>query len=76
MPTRIKSKKEAKADEPKPMKDSDIQESVAEEEREELDVLEFLQAVDEFKRKTNTAFPTWSEILEIVKSLGYRKKGR
>lgn len=76
MTTKIKSKKDAASGEPKPMKDSDIQKNVAEKEKEELEVLEFLQAVDEFKRKTNTAFPTWSEILEIVKSLGYRKKSR
>ena len=42
-------------------------------EKGDLEVLEFIQAVDRYKRKTQKAFPTWSEILGILKSLGYRK---
>lgn len=37
------------------------------------DVLEFIQAIDDYKRKENRPFPSWSEILEIVKSLGYER---
>ncbi len=37
------------------------------------DVLEFVRAIDEFKRKNDKPFPTWSEVLGIVQSLGYRK---
>jgi len=42
---------------------------------EEIDqeVLEFIQAIDEFKRKQNKPFPSWSDILRILKELGYRK---
>lgn len=43
------------------------------EERVELDTLEFIQAVDRFKRKTLKVFPSWSEILEILRTLGYQK---
>jgi len=34
---------------------------------------EFLMAIDEYKRKNRRPFPTWTEILEIIKALGYRK---
>lgn len=44
-----------------------------EEERVDLETLEFIQAVDRFKRKTLKVFPTWTEILEILRTLGYRK---
>jgi len=34
---------------------------------------EFVQAVNEYKRVNNKAFPTWTEVLEVIKKLGYRK---
>jgi hypothetical protein len=34
---------------------------------------EFVMAVDTYKRLNNRPFPTWTEVLEIVKQLGYRK---
>ena len=34
---------------------------------------EFLQAVDSYKRANNRPFPSFTELLEIVKALGYRK---
>lgn len=37
------------------------------------DVLEFITAVDEYKRIHRRPFPTWSEVLDIVKSLGYAR---
>ncbi len=37
------------------------------------DVLEFIQAVDDYKRLEGRPFPTWSEVLEIVKELGYER---
>ena len=33
----------------------------------------FMRAMDEYKRKSGRPFPTWSEVLEVVMSLGYRK---
>lgn len=39
----------------------------------EPDVLEFIQAIDDYKRQAARPFPSWSEILEIVKRLGYER---
>jgi len=39
----------------------------------EADVIELITAVDEYKRKFQRPFPSWSEILDIVKTLGYAK---
>lgn len=33
----------------------------------------FLSAIDAFKRANNKTFPTWTEILEVIRLLGYRK---
>lgn len=33
----------------------------------------FLMAIDVFKRVNNKTFPSWSDVLEIVRRLGYRK---
>ena len=37
------------------------------------DELEFLKAMDSYKKKYNRPHPTWREVLEVVKSLGYSK---
>lgn len=37
------------------------------------DDLEFMKAMDQYKRDNRRPFPTWSETLEVLKSLGYRK---
>lgn len=37
------------------------------------DELEFISAINEFKAQTGRPFPTWSEVLKIVRALGYRK---
>ena len=34
---------------------------------------EFIMAVDKYKKLNNRPFPTWTEILELIKALGYRK---
>ncbi len=34
---------------------------------------EFVMAIDEYKRANNRPFPTWTEVLEIIRALGYRK---
>jgi len=34
---------------------------------------EFLMAIDEYRRKNTRPFPTWTEVLEVIKALGYRK---
>ncbi|MCP3920528.1 MAG: hypothetical protein GY711_33800 [bacterium] len=38
------------------------------------DVLEFIQAIDDYKRLNNRPFPNWSEVLEILKNLGYEQR--
>lgn len=35
--------------------------------------IEFMRAMDDYKRKSGRMFPTWSEVLEVVRSLGYQK---
>jgi len=35
------------------------------------DELEFMQAVEAYKRRSGRMFPTSSELLEVVRSLGY-----
>ncbi len=35
--------------------------------------IEFMKAMDNYKRKSGRPFPTWSEVLEVMMSLGYRK---
>ena len=34
---------------------------------------EFLMAIDEYKKSNSRPFPTWTEVLEVIKALGYRK---
>ncbi len=34
---------------------------------------EFLMAVNEYKKANARPFPTWTEVLEVIKALGYRK---
>jgi len=35
--------------------------------------IEFMTAMDDYKRRSGRQFPTWSEVLEVLQSLGYRK---
>jgi hypothetical protein len=35
--------------------------------------LEFMQAMHEYKQRSGRMFPTWSEVLEVLRSLGYQK---
>jgi outer membrane protein TolC len=35
--------------------------------------LEFLDAIQEYKRSSGRMFPTWSEVLEVIQGLGYAK---
>jgi hypothetical protein len=37
------------------------------------DVLEFIHAIDLYKRVNQRPFPNWSEVLEILKGLGYSR---
>ncbi|HYV36249.1 MAG TPA: hypothetical protein VE988_11125 [Gemmataceae bacterium] len=33
----------------------------------------FMKAMDQYKRDNRRPFPTWSEVLEVLQSMGYRK---
>lgn len=37
------------------------------------DETEFMKAMDRYKRENRRPFPTWSEVLEVLRSLGYRR---
>lgn len=34
---------------------------------------EFMQAMQDYKQSSGRMFPTWSEVLEVLKTLGYAK---
>src|SRR5262245_28676322 len=38
-----------------------------------VDEIEFMKAMDQYKRDNRRPFPTWSEVLEVLRALGYRK---
>ena len=33
----------------------------------------FVMAIDSYKRVNDTPYPSWTEILEVIRKLGYRK---
>ena len=33
----------------------------------------FMKSMERYKRENRRPFPTWSEVLEVLRSLGYRK---
>jgi hypothetical protein len=35
--------------------------------------IDFMKSMDQYKRDNRRPFPTWSEVLEVLRSLGYRK---
>lgn len=50
----------------------DIRRSAEEGEMTE-ELLQFVMAIDEYKRVNERPFPSWSEVFEIIKHLGYRR---
>jgi len=34
---------------------------------------EFVIAIEEYKKVNKRPFPTWTEVLDIIKAMGYRK---
>ena len=34
---------------------------------------EFIMAINEYKRVNKRPFPSWTEVLDIITALGYRK---
>ena len=41
-----------------------------------VDEVEFMHALDQYKRTSGRMFPTCSEVLEVLRGLGYEKKTR
>jgi len=39
------------------------------------EVFELLQAIDLWRRKSHRSFPAWSEVIGIMKGLGWKKVG-
>lgn len=37
------------------------------------DEIEFMRAIEEFKRRERRKFPSWCEVLAVLMALGYRK---
>jgi hypothetical protein len=37
------------------------------------DEIVFMKAMDQYKRDNRRPFPTWSEVLEVLRALGYRR---
>ena len=37
------------------------------------DETEFMKAMDRYKRDNRRPFPTWSEVLEVLRAMGYRR---
>jgi hypothetical protein len=37
------------------------------------EALEFIEAIDRFKRQHGRPFPSWSEVLMVLRELGYRR---
>lgn len=54
---------ERRADAPPPVDPKDEEE------------IRFMEAMDEYKWANRRPFPTWSEVLEVLRSLGFRKTG-
>ena len=37
------------------------------------DEIEFMNEMDDYKRRSGRQFPTWSEVLEVLRCMGYRQ---
>jgi hypothetical protein len=40
----------------------------------DADVLEFIEAIDHFKKQHGRPFPSWSEVLLVLRQLGYTRR--
>ncbi len=50
-----------------------VQRRAAEEGEMTDEQFEFLMAVEKYKRVNNRPFPTWTEVLDVMHALGYRR---
>jgi len=42
----------------------------------EYERLEFLKAMDKYKRKTGKTFPSWTEVLDVLRGIGWMSPSR
>ncbi|HTE06317.1 MAG TPA: hypothetical protein VK824_08990, partial [Planctomycetota bacterium] len=42
----------------------------------EVERVEFLRAMDRYKRKTGKTFPSWTEVLDVLRSIGWTSPAR
>lgn len=40
----------------------------------DADALEFIEAIDRFKKQNGRPFPSWSEVLMVLRQLGYVRR--
>ena len=40
----------------------------------DADALEFIEAIDRFKKQHGRPFPSWSEVLLVLRQLGYQRR--
>lgn len=40
----------------------------------DADALEFIEAIDHFKKQHGRPFPSWSEVLMVLRQLGYTRR--
>ena len=40
----------------------------------DAEVLEFIEAIDRFKKEHARPFPSWSEVLHVLRELGYERR--
>jgi hypothetical protein len=41
----------------------------------DAEVMEFIEALDRYRRDNARPFPSWSEVMHVLRALGYRKSG-
>lgn len=61
-----------KPDKPKAVREHDVATCTNDTDYRD-DEREFLMAMDRYKREKNRPFPGWSEVLGVIKELGYKK---
>ncbi len=69
---RRSGRKESKHDKNEPQRRRQVDPTTCERDYTD-DEIEFMKAMDQYKRDNRRPFPTWSEVLEVLRALGYRK---
>lgn len=60
----------------KPAQTDDEEEKSAADDAQSAEVLEFVTALDAYKRKHQRPFPSWSEVLKVLRTIGWRRDER